>query len=199
MSGSPRPCGVIIVAHPDDDAIFAGPYQLASRWIDWQVVCVTHQAGDERGRELVDWQARAGGTVHFLGMADDPADLKRKVSGFSEDEVRLRLEALDFDPELVLTHDPGGEYGHPHHVTVSRAVLGMYPGVPKITFAHYLKTPDFKIEVPDFAKQAMEAYPSQRKVIRHFHRKLKCCRIGRYRLADEGAAGSSRGEGGALL
>lgn len=177
--------GLIVVAHPDDDVIFAGPYQLANPWMEWLVVCATHDADDERGREMVAWQTDIGGRALFLGFPDDPRDYKRKASSFSPEELRERLDALELMPDLILTHDPAGEYGHPHHVTVSKAVLGMCPGIPKLTFAHFLKSQGFKVQVASFVKRAMAAYPSQRKVIRYHHLTRQCCRVGWYRQADD--------------
>lgn len=181
---------LLIVAHPDDDAIFCGPFQIAHRWMQWQAVCVTYHPGDDRACEMIRWQGQIGGQPPlFCGFPDDPQDLKRKQSSFSAETVAVALGALDVRPDLIVTHDLGGEYGHPHHVTTAQAVRSAFASVPIVAFGHYRRDANFRLEVPDFFKAAVTAFPSQRKVIKHLNRKLKCCRRGSYVV--EGASGQA--------
>ncbi len=50
--------GLIIVAHPDDDALLAGAFQIAHPWIKWSVVSVIYD--NERTLEIKAWQDRLG-------------------------------------------------------------------------------------------------------------------------------------------
>jgi len=90
------------------------------------------------------------------------------------------LKRLDLSPTFILTHSVDGEYGHPHHKTVSAAARMHYNSTPIITFAHFSRTPSFTIEVPDYYDQCVACYLSQADTIRRFHREFLCCRIGRY-------------------
>src|SRR5262245_39796079 len=88
--------GAIIVAHPDDDALFAGPLQIELDWIDWTVVCATYSPDSKRGQEMIAWQGHLGvDKVHFLNFKDDGDDLLRHVSSFGEDDVICRLKEVD--------------------------------------------------------------------------------------------------------
>ncbi|MEO6054762.1 MAG: PIG-L family deacetylase, partial [Chthoniobacterales bacterium] len=150
--------GVIIVAHPDDDALFAGPYQIANPWISWQIVSVTYSAEHPRGRELLAWQSQLQcAKTHFLGLPDSRYDIRNGKSSFTPDDVIARLKPLKLSPQLILTHSPEGEYGHPHHKVVSEAVTKHYPKVKTLTFAHYSKSCYFSVEVPDYYERCIAA------------------------------------------
>ena len=176
---------LLVVAHPDDDAIFAGPLQIAQSWIKWQAVSVTHASGDLRAKEMRQWQNHLGCRQPlFLGFPDDPEDLKRNRSSFHANDVSSAICKLGLDADFVVTHDLGGEYGHPHHISTAFAVRQAFGYLPLISFAHYRRDEDFRIEVPDFGRQAEEIYPSQRRVIRHLNKRIKCCRIGKYKTEN---------------
>lgn len=176
--------GLIIVAHPDDDALFAGPFQLAHPWVRWTVVCATYQPGDPRAVELAGWQRALGAEqVIHLGFADDFNDFRTGVSSFTADDVARALKAVDIQPDVVLTHNHIGEYGHCHHRVVHAAVKQVYREGAYM-FAHYLDQHDIEIRVPCFVDRAMAHYDSQKRLIRQLHDKLACCEVGVYaRLA----------------
>jgi LmbE family N-acetylglucosaminyl deacetylase len=128
---------LLVVAHPDDDALFAGELQRRLGMFTWGVVCVTYQADSVRARELVSWQ-RALGTLpenlHFLGLNDDPSDITSGHSSFSVDEVAARLRELSLSCRLVVTHDVDGEYGHPHHAVTHAAACMVFSDTPRLHF-----------------------------------------------------------------
>ncbi len=184
--------GLIVVAHPDDDALFAGPFQIAHPWVRWTVVCATYQAGDPRAVELAGWQRSLGAEqVIHLGFVDDFNDFRTGVSSFTADDVAAALAAVDIQPDVVLTHNHIGEYGHCHHRVVHAAVKRVYREGAYM-FAHYLDQPgiapgiepvirpDIEIRVPCFVERAMAHYDSQKRLIRQLHDKLACCEVGVY-------------------
>lgn len=89
---------VVLVAHPDDELIFAGALMASKPW-DWTVVVLT------------------GGRTHpglSLGFGDEWRILHR-----TEYEAwKAAVAGLDLAPDLVVTHNAMGEYGHPHHMAV---------------------------------------------------------------------------------
>lgn len=175
--------GMIVVAHPDDDALFGGPFQLANNWIEWHVICATYEEQDERAAELVEWQRRMGAkSVAFLGLADH-WDGGSHDMGFTADDVLRRLKQQpSIDPDLVLTHNALGEYGHPHHAAVGRAVRRLFATRKIIEFAHGLDEYDFEVHVPDMFAAVRACHASQAPVIEFFHDQSDCCRRGRYRV-----------------
>lgn len=93
-----------LVAHPDDELLFAGAL-IASRpsW-DWTLVALT---GGEREHQFP-------GTS--LGFPDEWRILTITEFG----EWKGAVQKLDLSPDLVFTHNRLGEYGHPHHMAVHR-------------------------------------------------------------------------------
>ncbi|MFN8546879.1 MAG: PIG-L family deacetylase [Candidatus Eisenbacteria bacterium] len=108
---------VVIVAHPDDETLWCGGLRLLHPWLDWTFVVATHFASSPRVRELASIAEEAQAELHCLELEDRldrPLDI----------ELRARLEALPWGRfRFVFTHGAEGEYGHPHHRAVHRAVV----------------------------------------------------------------------------
>lgn len=178
---------VMIIAHPDDDALFGGPFQRAHCDKEWQVVCATYNATHQRGRELVRWQAvNDCFNTAFLDLHDDPSDYERGVSSFSEVDVLARLARLNLNADLCLTHNDAGEYGHPHHMVVGAAARrwAIAQGVPVLEFGFGLEKSDFNITVSDFFDEATACYSSQAHLLRIHHREDGLCRKASYRWCE---------------
>jgi LmbE family N-acetylglucosaminyl deacetylase len=172
---------VLIIAHPDDDALFGGPFQRAHCWMQWYVICATYRAEDERGCELLEWQARNGcRQVDFLELEDAPADYASGTSSFGYEEVGRRLRELKLEADLILTHNGVGEYGHPHHIVIGQAVRALYSArVPLLEFGHSLPEVDFQITVPDFHELALRCYRSQAvNILDHYQTERLCISAG---------------------
>jgi LmbE family N-acetylglucosaminyl deacetylase len=134
----------LVVAHPDDEALwFSGSLRVVSR----VVVCFGDQFDGgaknarrakaladlpvpglvalnitESGtRQLVDW-ARAGETDFGIDIAE-PEGRARYEANFAVLVERLRTQLAGV--REVVTHNPWGEYGHPEHVQVYRAVRAL--------------------------------------------------------------------------
>lgn len=136
---------VCFFAHPDDETVLAGGIiaLLVQQGIPVHVVCCTRGEGGELGeppivprRELLGAarEAELRCAVQTLGAALTLLDYVDPLIG--PDDVLEAFEA-DFDTlarqfvdiarqrqaDLVLTHGSDGEYGHPAHQLVNRAVL----------------------------------------------------------------------------
>ena len=110
---------LIVTAHPDDETIFMGGL-IQSQPGPWHVICVTDGNGDGRAKERSIELQKA---CQKLGVKKlDQWDFPDRY------EQRLNLKQLEDKlgelprPNMVYTHGPFGEYGHPHHQDVSIAV-----------------------------------------------------------------------------
>lgn len=198
--------GLIVVTHPDDDALFAAPYQLAHPYVNWIVLSVTHGRNSSRFAEMQAWQSVCRSRwTHTLGFEDTGAtDNDGQGLRLANGRLAVQKQSLDehsvcgeltsllgklaFD--IVLTHNSAGEYGHPDHAIVHRAVrewvcLRAQESKPSLLLfgwgmRHTYHT--FTVTVPTYVKAAMKAYPSQANVIKHMHAKIfkGCCGMGRY-------------------
>ena len=135
---------VAFFAHPDDETVMAGGIiaLLAEKGVNVQVVCATRGEGGELGEPpLVESQDLIGTVreqelrcaVNTLGanltVLDyvDPAITEGEtLHAFDADFDTLSGQFADMIKEhqaqLVLTHGSDGEYGHPAHKLVNKAV-----------------------------------------------------------------------------
>ena len=133
-------------AHPDDEGFGVGGTlaMLASRGARITLVCATNgdvgeisdpalatpeNLGQVRQEELRQAMTVTGiSDVRFLNYRDSGMDgtadnsHPASLSQAPDDEVSARLAEIidEVRPQLVLTHDPTGGYGHPDHRAVSR-------------------------------------------------------------------------------
>lgn len=132
--------------HPDDEAFGTGGTlaKLAARGVGVSLVCATRgevgeisdpslatpaTLGEVREQELrCAAQALGIDTPIFLGyrdsgMAGTPENKDpRAFMNADPEEVVVRLVKLmrDLRPQAVVTFEPGGGYGHPDHMAISR-------------------------------------------------------------------------------
>lgn len=130
---------LMIVAHPDDETLWGGGHLMQGTYL---VVCLTNGDNPVRKREFMN----VVGVSQDKGLILSYPDLidKRKGVGI-ENRSTWEFEQLairkDIDTllkykkwNIVVTHNPEGEYGHQHHRYTSRHVTDMYklqPGCAK--------------------------------------------------------------------
>ncbi|MCW5849078.1 MAG: PIG-L family deacetylase [Anaerolineae bacterium] len=139
------PTLLVLVAHPDDEVMMGGTLaKYAAEGSRVILVCATRgevgeisdpslataeTLGEVREAEVGAAAAALGvSDVRFLGfrdsgMAGTPAnDDPRSFTQASANEAVSRLVALlrDVQPDVVITHDPTGGYGHPDHLACHR-------------------------------------------------------------------------------
>ena len=100
---------LLIVAHPDDETLWAGGLVLRHPG-DWTIVaCSVPVADPLRAVKFHDAIERLGAKGWVVKQPDQfgqPLALDADLSGY----------------DVVVTHGPEGDYGHPHHVQVHHHV-----------------------------------------------------------------------------
>ena len=108
---------LMIVAHPDDEAIFGGQSLLEER--GWRVVCLTNKNNQIRSEEMKYSMHGCGVIDYFIydleDILDSPLDPER-VSSIIEEHLGER------EWKKIVTHNNIGEYGHPHHYQIHNEI-----------------------------------------------------------------------------
>lgn len=114
----------VIVAHPDDETLWAGGTILSHPNHNWFVACVC-RAGDK------DRAPRFFNTLKLLKAEGAMGDLNDGPEQFPLDETELENEILRLLPhtefDLICTHNSTGEYTkHLRHEEVNKAVVNLW-------------------------------------------------------------------------
>jgi N-acetyl-1-D-myo-inositol-2-amino-2-deoxy-alpha-D-glucopyranoside deacetylase len=150
-----------ILAHPDDESFaMGGTLALyASRGVDVYLVCATRGEVGEVAPEMLkgfssiadlresELRCAAGilglKGVYFLDYRDSgmPGSLDnthpKALAAQPLDEVAANLEGYirELKPQVVLTFDPYGGYGHPDHIAIQRATVLAFEQAANPAFA----------------------------------------------------------------
>lgn len=108
---------LIIVAHPDDETIFAGNFIRHTNGC--KVVCVTNGSNPVRSREFQTVMKKLGVEEYEIWDYADVWNGDFDREKLKEDISRVLLE---HDFKMVITHNPEGEYGHTQHAALSETV-----------------------------------------------------------------------------
>ena len=111
---------LMIVAHPDDES-FWGSRELYNK--KYLVVCITCGTDSNRIDEFKETMNFTNDDYIMLGYVD--LDNGRKSDWqleykYIEEDINKVLFSKDW--EMVLTHNPEGEYGHIHHKLTNKIV-----------------------------------------------------------------------------
>lgn len=111
---------LMIVAHPDDES-FWGSRELYNK--KYLVVCITCGTDSNRIEEFKETMNFTNDDYIMLGYVD--LDNGRKSDWqleykYIEEDINKVLFSKDW--EMVLTHNPEGEYGHIHHKLTNKIV-----------------------------------------------------------------------------
>ncbi|WP_235831550.1 PIG-L family deacetylase [Gordonia zhaorongruii] len=128
MSAIPR--ALFVHAHPDDESLWTGGTIAAhtARGGDCDLITWTWAAGTPRHTELSE-AARALGLPRepiALGYADSfvpesaPGATSLLDAPFDEQVAILVEQVRRLRPDVAVTYDPFGIYGHPDHIHVNR-------------------------------------------------------------------------------
>ncbi len=141
---------VLILAHPDDDSLWAGGHLKSGNWF---VLCITCGRNDIRREEFSSAMKASGNSYIILDYPD-------KVMGIRDDWEAIRPD-LKKDLNLVLTykdwkevatHNPDGEYGHQHHKMASSIVTDLCRDLKMTDRLEYMGKYYKKSELPDVEK-----------------------------------------------
>ena len=140
---------LLVISHPDDDAIFAGALQQRLAAHAWSVVCLTAAPGTPRGGELLRWQGELGTPrerLHFLGEVDDPEDYRSGRSSIAPEAVMhgpARARAARPSSSSATTR--AASTGTRTMRSLHAAVAQIYPETPRLEFGYGCDAVDWEL------------------------------------------------------
>jgi LmbE family N-acetylglucosaminyl deacetylase len=124
MDKKPQKAVAVIVAHPDDETLWAGGTILSHPSWRWFIVCMCR--GSDKGRAPKFYK-----TLQILKSEGIMGDLDDGPEQKPLDENELKHEILQLLPsrhfDLIISHNPTGEYTrHIRHEEVSKAIIKLW-------------------------------------------------------------------------
>jgi LmbE family N-acetylglucosaminyl deacetylase len=126
----------IVVAHPDDETLWAGGTILVNPMWDWYIITLCRKSDPDRTSKFYR-------VLEMLAAKGNMGDLDDGPEQDPLDENLVQKTILELLPDkhfdLLITHDPAGEYTrHLRHEETSKAVINLLYN-RKIS-AHELRT-----------------------------------------------------------
>ena len=124
MDNSEPKVVAVIVAHPDDETLWAGGTILGHPSWNWHIVTLCRASDEDRAPKFRR-------VLQTLGATGNMGDLDDSPEQNPLDEMELHETILQLLPprhfDLVISHDPAGEYTrHVRHEEIGRAVITLW-------------------------------------------------------------------------
>lgn len=115
---------VIIVAHPDDETLWAGGTIFSNPSWESFVVCLCRGSDRDRAPKFHSALSKLGATGAIGDLDDGPDQTPLDIS-LLESSILTLLPSRKYD--LTITHSPQGEYTrHLRHEEVGKAVINLW-------------------------------------------------------------------------
>ena len=175
---------LMIVAHPDDETIWGGAHLIEG---NYTVLCITNGNNKERKTEF----KKAIKLTHSKGIIlsyPDKTNGKRDNWNSSKKKITKEIKKIiqSKNWNLIVTHNPDGEYGHIHHKMISQIVTKIVKKDKEtnklVYFGKYTSRKNkANLKNEKTIKSSMykkklkicNVYSSQKKVMKHLHHMLK--------------------------
>ncbi len=114
----------VIVAHPDDETLWAGGLMLMHPEVKWTVVTLCRKSDTDRAPKFFRALERLS-AVGFMADLDDGPEQRPLDNGEVQKTIIELLPSKRFD--LIITHSTAGEYTrHLRHEETAKAALALW-------------------------------------------------------------------------
>ena len=114
----------VIVAHPDDETLWAGGIILSHPEWNWFIVSLCRRTDEDRSPRFFN-ALKILKSEGIMGDLDDSPEQRPLQQSEVEDAILKLLPSKHFD--LIISHNPAGEYTrHLRHEEAGRAVINLW-------------------------------------------------------------------------
>jgi LmbE family N-acetylglucosaminyl deacetylase len=114
----------VIVAHPDDETLWAGGTILNHPSWKWFIISLTRKSDIDRSGKFYK-ALKILGAEGIMGDLDDGPEQKPLLENELEEIILSLLPQVNYD--LIITHNPLGEYTrHLRHEETAKAVISLW-------------------------------------------------------------------------
>jgi len=114
----------VIVAHPDDETLWAGGTILAHPQIDWTIMTLCRKSDPDRAPKFFKVTEYLTAKCFMADLDDGPSQRPLEQAEV-QSAILNTLSERSFD--IILTHSPNGEYTrHLRHEETSQAVFSLW-------------------------------------------------------------------------
>jgi LmbE family N-acetylglucosaminyl deacetylase len=115
---------VVIVAHPDDETLWAGGLMLMHPYVKWTIMTLCRKSDPDRAsrffKALEKYKANG-----FMADLDDGPEQKPLDTNQVQQTIELLLPSKNYD--IIITHSTSGEYArHLRHEETAKAVVSLW-------------------------------------------------------------------------
>ncbi len=114
---------LMIVAHPDDEILWGGAQLIEENYL---VVCITCGNNPIRVKEFVSVMEATEDKYIMLGYPDKTKGERDNWDEHRQNiaqDIKKIIELKDWN--IIVTHNPDGEYGHIHHKMLNKITTSM--------------------------------------------------------------------------
>lgn len=138
QAGIDQTSQLMIVAHPDDETLWGGGHLSQGHWF---VVCLTNGDNSTRAREYRKVLNHLGVKGIILSYPDLTNGQRDDWTSVKSDMLKDLQTVIQYKKwEMIVTHNPEGEYGHIHHQMTSARVTSVTQQLNQFSQLYYFGT-----------------------------------------------------------
>ena len=159
---------LMIVAHPDDETLWGGKGLIED---DYLVVCITCGKVKSRVFEFVNVMHTTNDKYIMLGYPDKTNGERDNWDTVYEDITKDLKKIIKLkDWELIVVHNPEGEYGHIHHKMISNIVTDIVENKDILYyFGKYYSKKTIRDHYDELVSMSEKTLNTKKKIIGMYH------------------------------